>query len=119
MATQFQKGILPFTNQMKKHQELEDKIVELQKEVDRLKEEEKQNELPDGFTRDFCIKFLENFDCCDLNRSFTWRDTPQGEHYWVKIYNNLDESDYEVPQDAIIYIQGLVIKSYQQGFGSK
>ncbi len=105
---------------MKKYQELENKIAELQKEVDRLKEEEKQHKLPKDFDRDACIKFLEEFIYWDLNQSFYWRDTPQGVDYWHKIYVNLYESDsYEVPQDAIIYIQGLVIKSYQQQFESK
>ncbi len=101
---------------MKKYQELENKIAELKKEVDRLKEEEKQNKLPEGFNRDFCIKFLEEFSSWDLDNSFAWKDTPQGEDYWFEIYNNLlDESDsYEVPKEAIIYIQSLVIKSYQQ-----
>ncbi len=100
---------------MKKYQELENKIAELQKEVNRLKKEEKQNKLPEGFNRDACIKFLEEFICWDLSQSFCWRDTPQGADYWNKIYNNLyDESDYEVPKEAIIYIQSLVIKSYQQ-----
>jgi predicted nuclease with TOPRIM domain len=98
---------------MKKYQELESKIAELQKEVQRLKEEE--NKLLDEFNRDACIKFLEEFSRYDLSQSFTWNDTPQGAKYWYKIYKNLyDESDYEVPQEAIIYIQGLIIKSYQQ-----
>ncbi len=98
---------------MKKYQELENKIAELQKEVDRLKKEE--NELPKAFDRWFCIKFLKTFSSSVLCISFDWRDTPQGEHYWDKIYNNLlDESDsYKVPKDAIIYIQSLIIKSYQ------
>jgi hypothetical protein len=102
---------------MKKYQELESKIAELQKEVDRLKKEE--NKLPDGFNRGACIKFLETFSGSDLDQSFYWKDTPQGGHYWDKIYNNLlDVSDsYKVPQEAIIYIQSLIIKSYQQEFG--
>ena len=100
---------------MKKYQELESKIEELQQEVDRLKKEEKQNELPDGFDRRFCIRFLENFDCCDLSGSFVWKDTPQGYDYWNKMHDKIYcEPDYEVPQEAIIYIQSLIIKSYQQ-----
>ena len=123
--------------QMKKYQELESKIAELQKEVDRLKdEEEKQNKLPMLFSRDACIRFLETFSTSDLTQSFAWRDTPQGEDYWEKIFNAIHNSDsyrgkywreafnaihnsdsYEVPKDAIVYIQDLVIKSYQQEFG--
>jgi hypothetical protein len=105
---------------MKKYQELESKIDELQKEVDRLKKEEKQNKLPRGFDRGACIKFLKEFSCWYLSESFCWNQTPQGADYWEEIFNNLDKSDsYEVPQDAIIYIQGLIIKSYQQEFESK
>ncbi len=100
---------------MKKYQELENKIAELQKEVDRLKKEEKQNKLPRAFDRDACIRFLKTFSCYDLYNSFAWEYTPQGINYWIEMYDNLDESDsYEVPQEAIIYIQGLIIKSYQQ-----
>jgi hypothetical protein len=106
---------------MKKYQELENKIVELQQEVDRLKKEEKQNKLPEGFDRDICIKFLEEFSCSDLFYSFVWRDTPQGRDYWDKIHDNIYFKSYfyKVPQDAIIYIQDLIIKSYQQEFESK
>jgi hypothetical protein len=101
---------------MKKYQELESKIAELQQEVDRLKkEEEKQNKLPRWFDRNACIKFLETFKICYLYNSFDWKDTPQGGEYWANIYVNIEESDsYEVPKEAIIYIQGIVIKSYQE-----
>jgi hypothetical protein len=100
---------------MKKYQELEDKITQLQQEVDRLKKEEKQNKLPEGFIRSFSIRFLEEFSRYDLSQSFVWDDTPQGYHYWKKIYENISRAkSYKVPQDAIIYIQDLIIKSYQQ-----
>jgi hypothetical protein len=100
---------------MKKYQELENKIAQLQQEVDRLKQEEKQNELPDGFNRDACIRFLETFSTSDLFNSFTWKDTPQGTKYWIKIHANIHKLDsYEVPKEAIIYIQSLIIKSYQK-----
>jgi hypothetical protein len=102
---------------MKKYQDLESKIVELQKEVDRLKkEEEKQNKLPKDINRDACIRFVETFGSSDLKKSFAWKDTPQGAEYWVEIFNNIHYKldSYEVPKEAIIYIQGIVIKSYQQ-----
>jgi hypothetical protein len=105
---------------MKKYQELENKIVELQKEVQRLKEEEKQDKLPRAFDRDACIKFLKTFNGSDLFNSFAWNDTPQGGEYWAEITVNIHcEPDYEVPKDAIIYLQDLIIKSYQQEFESK
>jgi hypothetical protein len=98
---------------MKKYQELENKIAQLQKEVDRLKEEE--NKLPKDFNRDACIRFVETFCYSDLDQSFYWIDTPQGEDYWRNIYYNiLDSKSYEVPKEAIIYIQSLIIKSYQE-----
>jgi hypothetical protein len=101
---------------MKKYQELEDKIAQLQQEVDRLKEEEKQNKLPKEFNRDACIRFVQTFSSPDLKNSFSWKDTPQGYVYWVEIHSNIHYTpdSYKVPKDAIIYIQGLIIKSYQQ-----
>lgn len=38
---------------MQKYQELEAKIAELQKEVDRLKKVEEDNRLPDNFDREW------------------------------------------------------------------
>jgi len=103
---------------MKKYQELENKIAELQKEVDRLKDEE--NKLPRWLDRDACIRFVETFGSYDLFNSFAWGDTPQGTKYWSEIHGNiLDSKSYKVPKDAIVYIQSLIIKSYQQEFESK
>ena len=120
-GTILEKKQIPQDDKDLKIKELESKIVELQKEVDRLKdEEEKQNKLPEGFYRSSCIRFLETFSSSDLTQSFTWRDTPQGKDYWEKIFDDLDWYDsYKVPKDAIVYIQSLIIKSYQQEFESK
>jgi hypothetical protein len=101
---------------MKKYQDLENKVKELQAEIERLKqEEEKEDKLPDSFNRDYALKFLKTYSHCDLHGAFTWSDTPQGDAYWRNIiYNSLrDNPKYVVPDKAIIQIQKWVILSYQ------
>lgn len=100
-------------------EEHQKKVNELQAEVDRLKEQEKEDKLPENFERNYILKFLTNLDCSDLRCGFTWRDTPQGYDYWNKIYYSLslNKSQYKVPDGAIIQLQRWVILSYQQEFG--
>lgn len=108
----------------KKYQELEAKIAELQAEVERLKKEEKDNQLPEDFHRYHALLFLnENKDSQErvdhINLAFRWITTPQGGEYWRNISDNLEGcSTYSVPQEAIIQIQKWVIQSYQQEFES-
>jgi hypothetical protein len=99
---------------MKKYQELEKKIKEMQAEVDLLKkEEEKENELPKQFTPGHALGFLNTFSSHNLDNAFAWVYTPQGFLYWSDIYQNLeDNSDYVVPDKAIIQIQKWVILSF-------
>jgi hypothetical protein len=102
---------------MKKYEELELQVKEIQKEIDRLKKEEKkQNTLPTGFDRNRAIKFLETFEVKFLDLSFIWTGTPQGWHYWQGIRGNLNikTPGYKVPDKAIIQIQKWIILSYQQ-----
>jgi hypothetical protein len=99
---------------MKKYQELENKIKEIQAEVDRLKKEEKENELPRDFDRNYALRFLKSFSPLDLHDALAWIHTPQGFTYWCNIYKNLKNDDeYVVPDKAIIQIQKWVILSYQ------
>jgi len=103
---------------MKKYQELETKVKELQEEIERLKkeeEEEKGNKLPEGFDRMYALKFLETYSCLDLQRSFLWKSTIQGHDYWHNIYHSSGRnSKYVVVSDkAIIQIQKWVILSFQ------
>ena len=108
---------------MKKYQELENKVKENQAEIDRLKkeidrlkkEEEKENELPKHkrFNPDNALEFLKTFSPHNLDNAFAWIYTPQGFRYWSDIYQNLeDNSDYVVPDKAIIQIQKWVILSF-------
>jgi len=102
---------------MKKYQDLENKVKELQAEIERLKKEEKEekeDKLPRDFNRDYALKFLKNNSCYDLQEAFSWGSTPQGYDYWYNIYKPLTyKSKYVVPDEAIIQIQKWVILSYQ------
>jgi len=99
---------------MKKYQELETKVKELQEEIERLKQEEKEDKLPEGFDRDYALEFLKTYSRYDLTYTFTWSDTPQGDDYWRNISNSLrDNPKYVVPDEVIIQIQKWVILSYQ------
>jgi hypothetical protein len=99
---------------MKKYQDLENKVKELQAEIERLKQEEKEDKLPRDFNRDYALKFLKTYSHCDLHKAFAWYDTPQGDDYWLNIYYSLrDNPKYVVSDVVIIQIQKWVILSYQ------
>jgi hypothetical protein len=100
---------------MKKYQDLENKVKELQAEIERLKQEEKEDKLPRDFNRDYALKFLKTYSHCDLHGAFSWGDTPQGDDYWRHIiYRSLrDNPKYVVSDKVIIQIQKWVILSYQ------
>jgi hypothetical protein len=98
---------------MKKYQDLENKVKELQAEIERLKQEEKEDKLPEGFDRDYALKFLKNYSCYDLERAFYWSYTPQGDDYWRNIHHPLENNPkYGVPDEVIIQIQKWVILSF-------
>lgn len=104
---------------MKKYQELENKIKELQAEVERLKNEEKENQLPKCFDRNMTIMFLENPSFGALDKAFLWYTAPQGELYWSDIADEVDfNKKYKVPNEAIIELQKWVIQSFQEEFKS-
>jgi len=103
---------------MKKYQDLEPKVKELEAAIDRLMKEEKEDKLPRDFNRDYTLKFLKNNSCYDLQEAFSWGSTPQGYDYWKNIYNSLNNNPnynpkYVVPDKVIIQIQKWVILSYQ------
>jgi hypothetical protein len=99
---------------MKKYQDLENKVKELQAEIERLKQEEKEDKLPADFNRDYALKFLKTYSHCDLHGAFHWGDTPQRYDYWKNIYNSLENNPkYVVSDEIIIQIQKWVILSYQ------
>lgn len=102
---------------MKKYQKLEQQVKKLQAEIDRLKNQEKENTLPGNFNRNDAIEFLKEPSSDMLDSSFRWDSTFQGESYWDCIYYNLQEnSEYKVPNEAIIQIQKWVILSFQEEY---
>lgn len=94
---------------MKKSQELELQVKELQKEIEMLK---RQEEIPTRFDRKLALRYLESRKVVDLVGAFDWEDTDQGVEYWGEIYVGgiLSEAD-------IIQIQEWIIRSYVQEFG--
>ena len=72
---------------MKKYEQLENQIQELQNEVKRLKKEEADNKLPGGFNIDYVKKVIDDGELEYLEYAFLWRDTPQGYKYWYNIAN--------------------------------
>jgi hypothetical protein len=99
---------------MKKYQKLEQQVKDLQKEIERLKEEEKENTLPKDFILDHALSFLDCPNFLDLDNMFTWHSSPQGRVYWEDLHSELgDNPDYKVPDEAIIQIQKWVIEFYR------
>jgi len=109
--------IKPLT--MKKYEQLENQIKELQAEVERLKkEEEARIKLPESFSRKNAIAFLENPSANLLCGAFLWSSTSQGQVYWQDIESSLYKNlSYKVPQEAIMAIQSWVIESYKEQYG--
>ena len=95
-----------------KYQQLESQIEELQKEVQRLKEEEAEanNKLPKNFAIDVVKKILDDGDTEYLDDAFDWTDTKQGEDYWSDIYDNLQP----LRKKDIIQLQKWVIIYLEQ-----
>lgn len=113
-------AILPLVNHffpfvMKKYQELEAKLAELQQEVERLKKEEK-NSLPEDFKRGIVLEILNNplSNHTLLYHAFIWDSTTQGRNYWDAICNGEQTLNYV----AVIQLQKWVILSYQQEYGN-
>lgn len=104
---------------MKKYEEIELKIRELQAEVEKLKFHEKMENgevLPERFERKHALKLLSvprNWE--DLDNAFIWSSTPQGEDYWDRL-NDL-YCDEPLPREAIEQIQKWVIASYRRQLG--
>jgi hypothetical protein len=103
---------------MKKYQELEQQVKELQKEIERLKAQGNNNKIPEDFNLDYALSFLDSPNSEYLNDMFNWYSSPQGVTYWGSICNKLEEnSDYKVPDEAIIQIQKWVIEFYRNKGG--
>lgn len=101
-----------------RYQELENQVKELQKEIDRLKKEESESKLPAVFKREHVINFLNKPNWSDFEDMFIWASTPQGENYWMEIFDYLYRDPcYKVPDEVIIQLQSWVIQSYQEQYG--
>lgn len=94
---------------MTKYQELEAKIKELQKEVDRLKQEEKDNQLPSAFDYEAAKKVLSG-DKDAVDDMCIWDSTPQGDDHW----NDIHEGDKDLTDKDIIQIQKWCITYLEQ-----
>lgn len=116
-----------------KYKHLEDKVKELQAEIDRLKKEEKYQNLPLEFDRNAVLSFLEMYKnggvtgaelSVKIHSSFIWQSTPQGGEYWSNIYHSFLRNKYgiikdgEIPKEAILQLQSWVIQSYKEQYGS-
>jgi conjugal transfer/entry exclusion protein len=91
---------------MKKYEQLENQIQELQKEVQRLKREERLNKLPDGFCIDNAKKVIGG-NTNALRHAFLWKDTPQGDEYWRNIFT--ESKKLSLSKSDIIQIQRWII----------
>ena len=94
---------------MKKYEQIENQIAGLQKEVERLKNEEKKEKLPECFNRKYTIAVL-NGNLSSLGHAFRWSSTPQGLMHWERIQSGLEV----LTNEDIIQLQKWVILSYQQ-----
>jgi hypothetical protein len=103
---------------MRGYQQLEQQVKELQKEIERLKAQENNNKIPEDFNLDYALSFLDCPNSLDLADMFTWGISSQGEIYWEDLHSELEEnSDYKVPDEAIIQIQKWVIEFYRNKGG--
>jgi len=99
---------------MKKYEQLENQIQELQKEVQRLKREERLNKLPDGFTITNAKKVTEG-NTKALMYAFKWTSTPQGDDYWRAIMMGTKKLN----RDNIIQIQRWIITAQENLLNEK
>jgi len=89
---------------MKKYEQLESQIQELQKEVERLKREERLNKLPNGFNIDESKEVIRG-NVKSIDVAFLWTDTPQGAEYWRNIFTE----SKKLSKSDIIQIQRWII----------
>jgi hypothetical protein len=95
---------------MKKYEQLESQIQELQAEVERLKQEEASNKLPNLFKIDDVKKLLDTGDINIIEYAFDWSDTSQGYWYWYNIFR----VDKPLTDKDIIQLQKWMIMYLEQ-----
>lgn len=93
--------------------ELNQKRDQLKQQLAEVEEEIKIAEdrfVPNNFVLQDVLDFLDNPDDKEnLNVAFEWASTPQGQYYWLSIYNG----DSELTSNDIIQIQKWVINFMQ------
>lgn len=99
---------------MKKYEKLEIQIEELQKEVQRLKREERLNKLPDDFIIGSAKKVTEG-STKSLMYAFKWSSTPQGNDYWRSIMVGTQK----LSRTDIIQIQRWIITAQENLLNEK
>lgn len=101
---------------MKKYEKLEQQILEIQAEVDRLKNEEKKNKIPVAFNILAVKHVIDNWELnkkitfASIDQMFAWIDTPQEHDYW----RDIADGDRTLSESDILYLQKLVILHYEQ-----
>ncbi len=85
-----------------KQEQLKQQLAEVEEEI-RVAED---RFVPNNFVLQEVLNFLDNPDeKGNLNAAFEWASTPQGQYYWLNIYNG----DSELISNDIIQIQKWVI----------
>lgn len=109
---------------MKKSEELQLQIAQLEGELEVAMKAERAEELsrtiPEGFDRESCISILDNptgFEKTLLSETFLWEDTAQGYAFWEDEYDSYRPHGKPLSDGAIIQLQKWVIMSYRKCCG--
>ena len=103
-----------------KYAHLEEQVAELQAEIERLKKEEEAEKpkLPERFRRQYALKLLDGeVTRTNVDKMCTWSSTPQGHGFWDRIGGGCGAGAPKLTEEAIKYLQEMVILSYRQLHG--
>lgn len=109
---------------MKKSEEIQLQIAQLQEDLEMAMEEERLEELyraiPEGYNNDACLEILNNptgFEKTLLSGTFLWGETMQGYDFWDNEYGNYRLHGKPLSDEAIIQLQKWVIMWYRKHCG--
>lgn len=109
---------------MKKSEEIQPQIAQLQKDLEMTMEEERLEEpyrtTPEGYNNDYCLAILDDptgFEKTWLSEAFVWRGTMQGYDFWENEYGNYRLHGKPLSDEAIIQLQKWVITWYRKHCG--
>jgi hypothetical protein len=109
---------------MKKSEELQLQIAQLEGELEVAMKAERVEELsrtiPEGFDRESCLSILDNptgFEKTLLSDTFLWEETMQGYDFWDNEYENYRLHGKPPSDEAIIQLQKWVIMWYRKHCG--